>query len=98
MTYSRRGGTKLLNRAGASGREARVIAARLASEAKGDTCYGSVSPFYLTEQKRLPIEYSPRDNLSYPIFIPKLSTHRMHDPGSNVSYIRPKVLTDNQMS
>jgi hypothetical protein len=36
--------------------------------------------------------------LSYPIFIPKLSTHRMHDPGSNVPYIQPKVLTDNQMS
>jgi hypothetical protein len=36
--------------------------------------------------------------LSYPIFMPKPSTHRMHDPGSNVPYIRPKVLTDNQMS
>jgi hypothetical protein len=36
--------------------------------------------------------------LSYPVFMPKLSTHRMHDPGSNVPHIRPKVLTDNQMS
>jgi hypothetical protein len=36
--------------------------------------------------------------VSYPIFMPKPSTHRMHDPGSNVSHIRPKVLTDNQMS
>jgi hypothetical protein len=36
--------------------------------------------------------------MSYPVFMPKLSTHRMHDPGSNVPYIRPKVLTDNQMS
>jgi hypothetical protein len=36
--------------------------------------------------------------LSYPIFMPKLSTHRMHDPGSIVSHIRPKVLTGNQMS
>jgi hypothetical protein len=36
--------------------------------------------------------------VSYPVFMPKPSTHRMHDPGSNVPYIRPKVLTDNQMS
>jgi hypothetical protein len=36
--------------------------------------------------------------LSYPVFMPKLSTHRMHDPGSNVRHVRPKVLTDNQMS
>jgi hypothetical protein len=36
--------------------------------------------------------------LSYPVFMPKLSTHRMHDPGSIVPHIRPKVLTDNQMS
>jgi hypothetical protein len=33
--------------------------------------------------------------LSYPIFMPKPSTHRMHDPGSIVSHIRPKVFTDN---
>jgi hypothetical protein len=36
--------------------------------------------------------------VSYPVFTPKLSTHRMHDPGSIVPHIRPKVLTDNQMS
>jgi hypothetical protein len=36
--------------------------------------------------------------VSYPVFMPKLSTHRMHDPGSNVPHIQPKVLTDNQMS
>jgi hypothetical protein len=36
--------------------------------------------------------------LSYLIFMPKLSTHHMHDPGSIVPYIRPKVITDNQMS
>jgi hypothetical protein len=30
-------------------------------------------------------------------FMPKPSTHRMQDPGSIVPYIRPKVLTDNQM-
>jgi hypothetical protein len=36
--------------------------------------------------------------VSYPVFMPQPSTHRMHDPGSNVPYIRPKVLTDNQMS
>jgi hypothetical protein len=38
------------------------------------------------------------DTLSYPIFMPKSSTHRMHDPGSIVPHIWPKVLTDNQMS
>jgi hypothetical protein len=35
---------------------------------------------------------------SYPVFMPKPSTHYMHDPGSIVPHIRPKVLTDNQMS
>jgi hypothetical protein len=36
--------------------------------------------------------------LSYPVFAPKPSTHRMHDPGSIVPHIRPKVLTNIQMS
>jgi hypothetical protein len=36
--------------------------------------------------------------LSYPVFMPKPDTHRMHDPGSIVPHIRPKVFTDNQMS
>jgi hypothetical protein len=36
--------------------------------------------------------------MSFPVFMPKPSTHRMHDPGSNVPHIQPKVLTDNQMS
>jgi hypothetical protein len=36
--------------------------------------------------------------VSYPVFMPKSSTHRMHDPESIVSHIRPKVLIDNQMS
>jgi hypothetical protein len=36
--------------------------------------------------------------LSYPVFMPKPITHRMHDPGSIVPHIRPKVFTDNQMS
>jgi hypothetical protein len=36
--------------------------------------------------------------LSYPVFIPKPSTHRMHDPRSIVPHIQPKVFTDNQMS
>jgi hypothetical protein len=30
--------------------------------------------------------------------MPKPSTHRMHDPGSVVPHIQPKVFTDNQMS
>jgi hypothetical protein len=36
--------------------------------------------------------------VSYPVFTPKPSTHRMQDPGLIVPHIRPKVLTDNQMS
>jgi hypothetical protein len=36
--------------------------------------------------------------LSYPVFTPKPSTHRMHDPGSIVPYIWLKVFIDNQMS
>jgi hypothetical protein len=36
--------------------------------------------------------------LSYPVFIPKSSTHRMHDTGSIVPHIRPKGFTDNHMS
>jgi hypothetical protein len=36
--------------------------------------------------------------LSYPVFMPKRSSHHMHDPGSIVPHIRPKVFTDNQMS
>jgi hypothetical protein len=36
--------------------------------------------------------------LSYPVFMPKPSTHRMHDPGSIVPHIWPKLITDNQMS
>jgi hypothetical protein len=38
------------------------------------------------------------EELSYPVFMPKSSTHRMHDSGSIVSHIRAKVLIDNQMS
>jgi hypothetical protein len=33
-----------------------------------------------------------------PVFIPKPSTHLMHNTGSIVSHIRLKVFTDNQMS
>jgi hypothetical protein len=36
--------------------------------------------------------------MSYPVFMPEQSTHHMHDPGSIVPHIRPKVFTDNQMS
>jgi hypothetical protein len=38
------------------------------------------------------------EELSYPVFMSKLSTHRMHDSGSIVSHIRVKVLIDNQTS
>jgi hypothetical protein len=36
--------------------------------------------------------------LSFSVFTPKPTTHRMHDPGSIVPYIWPKVFTDNQIS
>jgi hypothetical protein len=36
--------------------------------------------------------------LSYAVFMPKPSTHRMHDPGSIVQHIRLKVFTGNHMS
>jgi hypothetical protein len=36
--------------------------------------------------------------LSYLVFMPKPSTHRMYDPGSIAPHIRPKVFTDNHMS
>jgi hypothetical protein len=35
--------------------------------------------------------------LSYLIFMSKLSTHRMHDPGSIVPLIQLKVFIDNQI-
>jgi hypothetical protein len=38
------------------------------------------------------------DAVSYSVFMPKPSTHRVHDPGSIVPHIRPKVFIDNQMS
>jgi hypothetical protein len=40
----------------------------------------------------------PVPSVSYPVFMKKTSTHRMHDPGSIVPHIRLKVFTDNQMS
>jgi hypothetical protein len=36
--------------------------------------------------------------VSYLVFMAKPSTHRMHDPGSIVPLIWPKVFTDNHMS
>jgi hypothetical protein len=32
------------------------------------------------------------------VFMPKLSTHRMYDPGSIVPHIRTKLFIDNQMT
>jgi hypothetical protein len=42
--------------------------------------------------------YTDEELMSYPVFISKPSTHRMHDPGSIISHIRAKVFTDNQIS
>jgi hypothetical protein len=39
-----------------------------------------------------------QSKLSYLIFMPKPCTHRMHDPGSIVPHIQPKVFIDKQMS
>jgi hypothetical protein len=36
--------------------------------------------------------------VSYLVFMPIPGTHRMHDPGSIVPHIRPKVFTNIQMS
>jgi hypothetical protein len=36
--------------------------------------------------------------LSYLVFMPKPSTHRMHDLRSIVPHVRPIVIIDNQMS
>jgi hypothetical protein len=44
------------------------------------------------------VPHSHRPLVSYPVFRLKLSTHRIHDPGSIVSHIRPKVFTDIQIS
>jgi hypothetical protein len=38
------------------------------------------------------------DPLSYPVFMPKPRTHRMHDLGLIVPHIQPKVSTHNQIS
>jgi hypothetical protein len=43
-------------------------------------------------------EREETDMLSYLVFMPKPCTHRIHDTGSIVPHIRPKVFTDNQMS
>jgi hypothetical protein len=68
MSSSRRGGTKLLNCKGASGRETHAMGACLISQEKGDARHGGasrtsgtrVSFFYLTCTKRISINYSPR--------------------------------------
>jgi hypothetical protein len=39
-----------------------------------------------------------KTKLSYLVFMSKLSTNHMHDPGSIVPHIRPKVITNNQIS
>jgi hypothetical protein len=44
------------------------------------------------------ISESVAEILSYPVFMPKPSTHRIHGPGSIVPHIRPKMFIDNQIS
>jgi hypothetical protein len=36
--------------------------------------------------------------MSYLVFMPKLNTHHMHEPGSIVPHVQPKVIIDNQIS
>jgi hypothetical protein len=49
------------------------------------------------EEKETEDEVSSEETV-IPGFMLKLSTHRMHYPGSIVPHIRPIVSTDNQMS
>jgi hypothetical protein len=60
----------------------------------------STSNFGKCDTTATRVEQDPQQAslVSYPVFMPKPSTHHMHDPGSIVPYIRPKVITDNQMS
>jgi hypothetical protein len=46
----------------------------------------------------VPVLQFGRGRVSYPFFMPKPNTHCMHDPGSIVPHMWPKVFTDNQMS
>jgi hypothetical protein len=52
MSSSRRGGTKLINCAGASEEETCACYACLTYEAKGDVRYRGASPFYFTCTKK----------------------------------------------
>jgi hypothetical protein len=67
--------------------------------------YSSTPPSWIIGQRKM--HRAPESDrssekyylsLSYPVLMPKPSSHRMHDPGSIVPHIRPKVLTDKQMS
>jgi hypothetical protein len=49
------------------------------------------------EEKETEDEVSSEETV-IPGFMPKPSTHRMHDPGSIDPHIRPRVSTDNQIS
>jgi hypothetical protein len=39
-----------------------------------------------------------RDDVSYPVLMPKPCTHRMYDPRPIIPQIQTKVFTDNQIS
>jgi hypothetical protein len=68
----------------------------IAEKDLADLAFAGLTPYL--KDKLDGQEFSDTNQLSYPVFMPKLSTHCMHDPGSNVPYIWLKVLTDNQMS
>jgi hypothetical protein len=57
-----------------------------------------MNPMTSEEMLAIANKYALAKEVSYPVFMPKSSTHRMHDPGSIVPHIWPKVLTDSQMS
>jgi hypothetical protein len=40
-----------------------------------------------------PLAQVEEGEVSHPVFMPKLSIHRMHDPGFIVPHIRPKAST-----
>jgi hypothetical protein len=59
---------------------------------------GSNKHFCVRSSSQGPTFRSSQQQLSYPIFMPKPCTDRMHDSGSIVPHLWPKVITDNQMS
>jgi hypothetical protein len=61
MNFSRRGGTKLLNYAGASGRETCVSYARLTPKEKGEAHYGGACIACVPTGSRMSTQEAPHE-------------------------------------